>query len=1243
MNSQDRRAAVVDDLTLALGMNAGYVLDVYALYQASPQTVNPEWRAYFEGLERGEVSPHDLPSSAPHRRGDGDGAAAPAPAPASGERSGAAGERNRGGDGASGGAPAPSGESGDEEVVPLRGGPAIIVKNMEASRDIPTATSYRSVPVKVLEENRRFLNHHLDLASGGKVSFTHIIAWAVIRALAAHPGLNDGFTVSGGEPARIRRKGVNLGIAVDLEKKDGSRTLLVPNLKQVQAMDFLTFIQAYNRTIESARTGKLLPEDFQGTTLSITNPGTVGTASSVPRLMPGQGAIIAVGAIGYSAATRAMSPELLSRLGISKSMTVSCTYDHRIIQGAESGEFLGLVERLLNGEQSFYERIYEDMGVPYHPVRSTPDAVHGGFGGGPDYEETLRQARVLQLIRAYRVRGHLIAQLDPLGTQPQYHPELDPEYYGLTLWDLDRTFITGASPTGSSAWETPQTTLREILETVRGAYCGKIGVEYMNIQDPEQKAWIQEQVEPPSARAPLSRGTRERTLAMLLSAESFERFLHAKFIGHKRFSLEGGETLIPILDTVLEEAAEDGVQEVVMGMAHRGRLNVLTQIVKVDYAAVFSEFQGNRDPHITQGSGDVKYHLGATGTHITREGKEVAVALAPNPSHLEAVDPVVEGLARAKQERMGSEEGRKRVLPILIHGDAAFAGQGVVAETLNLSQLKGYRTGGTVHIIVNNQIGFTTPVESARSSPYPTDVAKMGQAPIFHVNGDDPEAAVRVVRWALAFRQAFHKDVVIDMVCYRRHGHNEGDEPSYTQPQLYARIDKHPSVADLYTRRLLREGVLTEDEVKVLRDGTKKCLELSFDHAQAEAVAMKPAPIEVARPRPGAAPVPRPTAVAPESVVRITEAVTSAPPDVDVHPKLKKGMEARRKAVESGEGVDWAFAETLAFGSLALEGVPIRLSGQDSVRGTFSQRHLLLHDDDTDSSWMALQHLAADQGTFNAIDSPLSENAVLGFEYGYSLGDPGALVLWEAQFGDFVNGAQVVIDQFIAGSKAKWGQPSGLVLLLPHGYEGQGPEHSSARMERFLQLAAENNLQVADCSTPAQYFHLLRRQMCEGIRVPLVVMTPKSLLRHPRARSRVAELTEGRFLPVVPDPRTPDPGEVKRLVFCTGKVYYDLEEARDKAERTDAAIYRVEQLYPFPEAEIREALSVYRDAEVVWAQEEPRNMGAWHYMHDRLATLRGQGVNARYAGRKESASTATGYLDVHAREQQALAADALGL
>ena len=839
---------------------------------------------------------------------------------------------------------------------------------------------------------------------------------------------------------------------------------------------------------------------------------------------------------------------------------------------------------------------------------------------------------MLQLINAYRVRGHLIADLDPLGTEPQYHPELDPEYYDLTMWDLDREFATGGILGGASSRDT----LREILETVRATYCGRIGVEYMNIQDPAQKTWLQDRMEPTKNSEDLGDDLKKRLLTKLIYSEAFEKFLHGRFVGHKRFSLEGGETLIPLLDQLLEQAGVAGVQEMVLGMSHRGRLNVVTQTIGKAYHRIFAEFQGNPDPDAPQGSGDVKYHLGASGVHRAANGSEVRITLSPNPSHLEAVNPVVEGIARAKQDQIGGDPGRQAILPVLIHGDAAFAGQGVVAETLNLSQLRGYRTGGTVHIIVNNQIGFTTPVDSARSSPYPTDVAKMCQAPIFHVNGDDPEAAARVVRLAFEFRQRFQSDVVIDMFCYRRHGHNEGDEPSFTQPIMYTKIDKHPSTAAIYSQALVKSGLVTQDEIEELRGKAKQLLESSFEEAGKKDQPLKAAPL--GEPIDGP-PVPRPTKVQKSILETIVGVMMSPPEGVDVHPKLVKFLEQRKRAMENGEGVDWALAEALAFGSLVFEGVPVRLSGEDSARGTFSQRHMVLHDDDTEQHWCSLQHVSPEQAKFWVIDSPLSEEAVLGFEYGYSIGDPTALVLWEAQFGDFINEAQVVIDQFLAGGESKWGQPSSVVLLLPHGYEGQGPEHSSARLERFLQVAAEDNIVVANCTTPAQYFHLLRRQKCEGIHKPLIVMTPKSLLRHPSATSSVDELTSGIFQRVLDD-ESADPAKVDRLVLCSGKVFYDLDKKRREMGLENAAIVRVEQLYPNPVEELRALMVKYRPRAMVWCQEEPRNMGAWMQLSHLLFEL-AEGTPVHYAGRPESASTATGYLKVHLEEQAALVRTAL--
>ncbi|NNF06198.1 MAG: multifunctional oxoglutarate decarboxylase/oxoglutarate dehydrogenase thiamine pyrophosphate-binding subunit/dihydrolipoyllysine-residue succinyltransferase subunit, partial [Candidatus Eisenbacteria bacterium] len=827
-------------------------------------------------------------------------------------------------------------------------------------------------------------------------------------------------------------------------------------------------------------------------------------------------------------------------------------------------------------------------------------------------------------------RGHLIADLDPLGVKSTYHSELDPDFYDLTMWDRDRTFFTGGLIGNQDS-----APLREIVETLRATYCGRIGVEYMNIQDPEQKKWLQERMEPTRNQSELTQELKHRLLKKLIGSHGFEKFLHARYVGHKRFSLEGGETLIPILDQLLEEASVAGVNECVMGMSHRGRLNVVTQTIGKSFERIFNEFQGNADPDATQGSGDVKYHLGAHGKHTGKNGHEITITLSPNPSHLEAVDPVVEGIARAKQDHVGGDTGRDTILPVLIHGDAAFAGQGVVAETLNLSQLHGYRTGGTIHIIVNNQIGFTTPVNASRSTPYPTDVAKMAQVPIFHVNGDDPEAAIRVVRLAFAFRQKFEKDVVIDMVCYRRHGHNEGDEPSFTQPLMYSKIRDHKPIAELYADRLIAEKTVTEEQVKAWRSEVSQILE-DASKADPNAREFPPEMVgEVCEIKQD-----RPTPVKKEVLDHITDVLTQDPPTVDVHPKLLRFLEQRRKQAQAGEAIDWALAEAWAFGSLALEQHAVRLSGQDSARGTFSQRHLVLHDDDTDTNWIALQNLSPDQAPVIPIDSPLSEIAVLGFEYGYSIANPTALVMWEAQFGDFGNGAQVLVDQFLAGAEMKWGQPSRLALLLPHGYEGQGPEHSSARLERFLQLCAEDNMQVANFTTPAQYFHALRRQVCQVKMKPLIVMTPKSLLRHPQAVSSVQEFTSGGFQPVLDDPATQSGINIKRIVFCSGKVYYDLLKERDKSGLTDVALIRIEELYPFPKTELQSILGRHPNAKLVWAQEEPRNMGAWLYMKDKLEVELGV-TGVTYAGRPESASTATGYHKVHVEEQKALVDSAL--
>jgi 2-oxoglutarate dehydrogenase E1 component len=1143
-------------------------------------------------------------------------------------------------------APAPELSPADlEGLQPLRGAAGKIAANMSASLSVPLATSQRTIAVKVMDENRRIINNHRTLLARGKVSFTHIIGWAIVKALEEVPALNHAYAERDGQPYRVVHPQINLGIAVDVAGKDGGRSLMVPNIKNAGALSFNEYLDAFDDLVARARKSKLTPADFQGTTISLTNPGTVGTLSSNPRLMPGQGAIIAAGAIDYPAEYRGAAAETRSTLGISKVMALSCTYDHRIIQGAESGAFLGEVQDLLDGNDSFYEEIFEHLKLPHQPVHWEVDRqplVPGMTGAR--HAEIAKQAGIMQLINAFRVRGHLIADLDPLGAEASIHPELQPETYGLTIWDLDREFLTGTLGEHGDGGHQPVATLREILETLRKTYCGKIGCEYMNIQVPEQKRWLQQRMEPEANQWKLDTGTRLRALRNLIAAEEFEHFLHSRFVGQKRFALEGGETALVILEEILQRAAADNVAEIVMGMAHRGRLNVLANTVGKDLKQIFSEFEGEIDPASTQGSGDVKYHLGATGVREI-EGRPIAVSLSPNPSHLEAVDPVVEGLVRPKQDRLGDSQ-RRRVVPVLIHGDAAFAGQGVVSETLNLSQLDGYWTGGTIHLVINNQIGFTTLPDESRSTPYSTDVARGVQAPIFHVNGDSPQAAIRVVQVAFDYRQKFGKDVVIDMICYRRHGHNEGDDPSYTQPILYRKIKDHPSTAKQYGERLVREGVLTVEELDAMKRSISERLEQAYDAVQKKAEAFEVQDLSLVTGEDYAGFCPR-TAVNQHVLERVIHGSTYFPEAFHLHPKLRGFVEKRRDVVAKGGNLDWAFGEALAFGTLVLEGTPVRLSGQDSGRGTFSQRHLAFYDYETARRYVPMQHIAPGQARFDVVDSSLSEYAVLGFEFGYSVADPLTLVIWEAQFGDFANGAQIMIDQFISSCEQKWGQPSGLVMLLPHGFEGQGPEHSSARIERFLVLCAENNMLAANCTTPAQYFHLLRRQMYggrdrRGTRKPLVIFTPKSLLRHPRAVSTLHDFSSGGFIEILPD-HVADPQEVSRVVFCCGKIYYDLLLAREERKADHVALVRVEQLYPFAADQAAEILSAYpKTVEIVWAQEEPRNMGPWHFIQDKMqAVLEGGNREIRYVGRPESASPATGSGKRHQQEQAAIVEDAL--
>jgi multifunctional 2-oxoglutarate metabolism enzyme len=1122
---------------------------------------------------------------------------------------------------------APVASSAAEQMVRLRGAAARTAANMTASLTVPTATSIRPVPAKLLVDNRIVINNHLARGRGGKISFTHLIGYAIVRALAAVPEMNFAYAEADGKPMLAEPEHVNLGLAIDVRKEDGSRQLLVPSIKSAETMDFRQFWMAYEDIIRKARTGKLTVDDFAGTTISLTNPGTIGTEHSVPRLVAGQGCIIGVGAMEFPAAYQGASAETVARLAISKTVTLTSTYDHRIIQGAQSGDFLRVIADLLLGGQGFYDDVFKALRIPYEPVRWVQDIPAG------HEDDISKAARVHELIHAYRVRGHLMADTDPLEYRQRKHPDLDINQHGLTLWDLEREFATGGF--GGK----PRMQLREILGVLRDSYCRTVGVEYMHIQNPEERAWIQARVERPHGRA--DHDEQLRVLSRLNVAEAFEMFLQTKFVGQRRFSLEGAESLIPLLDAVLTAAAGEHLHEAVIGMAHRGRLNVLANIVGKSYAQIFQEFEGNLDPATTHGSGDVKYHLGAEGKYQGADGSAIATSLVANPSHLEAVDPVMEGVVRAKQDILDMGEPGFTVLPVLIHGDAAFAGQGVVAETLELSQLRGYRTGGSVHIVVNNQVGFTTSPESSRSSVYSTDVARMIQAPIFHVNGDDPEAVVRVGRLAFEYRQAFAKDVVIDMVCYRRRGHNEADNPSFTQPLMYDLIDAKRSTRKLYTESLIGRGDITMEEAEqALRDYQQE-LERAFTETR-DAISHPADHGAVLRPQPSAdAPADHSsvrTAISAETVKRIIDTQVTLPTGFTVHPRLLPQIQRRAAMVEQDE-IDWATGELLAFGATLIDGHSVRLIGQDSRRGTFGQRHAVLVDRHTGEEHVPLRAFNTQAARFHVYDSLLSEYAAVGFEYGYSVARPDALVCWEAQFGDFVNGAQTILDEFISSGEQKWGQRSGVVLLLPHGYEGQGPDHSSARVERFLSLCAQDNMTVAMPSTPASYFHLLRWQALSSRVKPLIVFTPKSMLRLKAAASAMADFTGGSFTPVIADVRGAaagvDPAGVRRIVLCAGKIYYDLAERRRATGARDVALVRVERLYPGPAAEIAAELSRYpASAEVVWVQEEPANMGSWPYMALHLPSELGRRISV--VSRPASSAPASGKAQAHAAEQAAI-------
>lgn len=1260
-----------DSIRADFGANEWLVDELYEQYLQDKSSVDPAWWEFFEGYKPGEGN--GVPGAGTSATGTpavkAPPAPAPAPAPAAQAPATPAAPSAAAQPRASAPAPAPTapaepaepdavtspiataqpatapyaeyvasaaGRPSDEpevtdDVQKLRGPAARVVTNMEASLEVPTATSVRAVPAKLMVDNRIVINNHLARGRGGKISFTHLIGFALVEALRDMPAMNAGYTLVDGKPAVVQPAHVNLGLAIDLAKPDGTRQLLVPSIKKAETLDFAQFWTAYEDVVRRARAGKLTVEDFAGTTISLTNPGTIGTVHSVPRLMAGQGTIVGVGAMDYPAEFAGTAEDQLNRMGISKVLTLTSTYDHRIIQGAQSGDFLRSLSTKLLGGDDFYDRVFAALRVPYEPVRWVRDAP-----SDPD-TEAAKPARIAELVHAYRSRGHLMADTDPLAYRQRKHPDLDVQTHGLTLWDLDRVFPT-AGFTGK-----PRAKLRDVLGLLRDSYCRTIGIEYMHLQDPRQRRWLQERLESGYARTP--REDQLRILRRLNAAEAFETFLQTKYVGQKRFSLEGAEAVIPLLDAILSRAADNGLDEVAIGMAHRGRLNVLANIAGKSYGQIFSEFEGNQDPKSVQGSGDVKYHLGTEGTFTAESGATTQVYLAANPSHLEAVDPVLEGIVRAKQDRIDLGGDGFSVLPILIHGDAAFAGQGVVWETLNLAQLRGYRTGGTVHVIINNQVGFTTGPSSSRSSQYATDLVKGLQVPVFHVNGDDPEACVRVAELAFEYREQFDRDVVIDMVCYRRRGHNEGDDPSMTQPLMYNLIEAKRSVRKIYTETLVARGDITLEEAEHVLQDYQAQLERVFTETRGDSYTPPPSSEPVAGlERPEAQledagmMVGWKTAVDASVLERIGRAHTRPPEGFTVHPKLAQLL-AKREQMSTEGGIDWGYAEILAFGSLLIEGTPVRLSGQDSRRGTFVQRHAVMHDRETGAEWTPLLYLSSDQAKFWVYDSSLSEFAALGFEYGYSVERPDALVLWEAQFGDFVNGAQTIIDEFISSAEQKWAQRSSVVLLLPHGFEGQGPDHSSARPERFLQLCAENNMTVAAPTTPANYFHLLRRQAYDRPRRPLVVLTPKSMLRLKAAASDVADFTTGTFREVVGDDLaaaavTSGGATVDRVLLCSGKVYWDLLAHRVQSGDERTAIVRLEQLYPLEADALREALAPFGDAELVWVQEEPLNQGAWTHVSRHLSPVLERGL--RVVSRPESASPAAGSAKKHQLEQQAI-------
>jgi 2-oxoglutarate decarboxylase len=1215
---------------------------MYRKFREDPSSVDPSWHEfladYSPDAQRGDGAAVAAPAVTPPAPPAAPAAAAPAPKVPAAQAAPAA--------------PAPAAKPAasqapdplsDDELQVLRGAAAAVVKNMSTSLEVPTATSVRAVPAKLMIDNRIVINNQLKRTRGGKISFTHLLGYAIVQAVKQFPNMNRHFAEVDGKPNAVTPAHTNLGLAIDLQGAGGKRSLVVAAIKGSESLRFAQFVDAYEDIVRRARDGKLTAEDFAGVTISLTNPGTIGTVHSVPRLMAGQGAIIGVGAMEYPAEFQGASEQRIAELGVGKVITLTSTYDHRIIQGAESGDFLRTVHEMLLSD-AFWDEIFFELSIPYEPIRwrtDNPDSIVD------------KNARVVELIAAYRNRGHLMADIDPLrldNTRFRSHPDLDVQSHGLTLWDLDREFKVIGLPGGDTR------KLREILSVLRDAYCRHVGVEYTHILEPEQQQWLQERIEVKHVKPTVAQ--QKYILSKLNAAEAFESFLQTKYVGQKRFSLEGAETVIPMMDAAIDQCAEHGLDEVVIGMPHRGRLNVLANIVGKPYSQIFTEFEGNLNPAEAHGSGDVKYHLGATGVYLQMFGdNDIQVSLTANPSHLEAVDPVLEGLVRSRQDLLGrgalgtDEEPAFSVVPMMMHGDAAFAGQGVVAETLNMALLPGYRVGGTIHLVVNNQIGFTTAPDYSRSSEYCTDVAKMIGAPIFHVNGDDPEACDWVARLAVDFRQKFHKDVIIDMLCYRRRGHNEGDDPSMTNPYMYEVIGTKSGVRKSYTEDLIGRGDISMKEADdALRDYHGQLERVFNEIRELEKHAALPSESVESEQQ-----VPRGlnTAVDKAMLARIGDAFMAIPEGFTVHPRVLPVLERRREMAYEGK-VDWAFGELLALGSLVAEGKLIRLSGQDTRRGTFSQRHSVIIDQANGAEFSPLQLLATNAdgtpsgGKFLVYDSPLSEYAAVGFEYGYTVGNPEALVLWEAQFGDFVNGAQSIIDEFISSGEAKWGQLSNVVLLLPHGHEGQGPDHTSGRIERFLQLWAEGSMTIAMPSTPSNYFHLLRRHALDGIQRPLIVFTPKSMLRNKAAISDVKDFTDVKFRSVLEEPTyedgVGDRSKVTRVLLTSGKLYYELATRKAKDSRDDIAIVRIEQLAPLPKRRLAETLDRYPNAsEFFWVQEEPANQGAWPRFGLELPELLPEKLTGvKRISRRAMSAPSSGSSKVHAVEQQEIIDSAFG-